>query len=291
VKLFAFGLGYCARYFIAHSQGVFESVAGTVRESGKTDALAGENIEAFVFGPEHEDPAIADRVASADVILVSIPPGISSDPVLARYGHRIAHLPRKQKIIYLSTIGVYGDRRGEWVDETTVPVPGTARGIARLQVEKAWAAIGQESGKAVYILRLAGIYGPGRNVLLDLKAGTARRIAKRGQIFNRIHVEDISRAIRAAALGYEGGGDIFNVNDDAPAPPQDVIAFAAMLMGIEPPPEEPFESADLSPLARSFYSENRRVSNRKMKDRLGVKLAYPTYRVGLEALWEAGEGR
>lgn len=211
--------------------------------------------------------------------------------MLARYGHRIARLSRKQTIIYLSTIGVYGDWRGEWVDETTIPAPCTERSQARLQVERAWAAIGKESGKRVHILRLAGIYGPGRNVLLNLKAGTARRIVKRGQVFNRIHVEDISRAIYAAALTYEGPGDVFNVSDDAPAPPQDVIALAAMLMGIDPPPEQEIESADLTPLARSFYAENRRVSNRKSKERLGVRLAYPTYRVGLEALWEAGEGR
>jgi nucleoside-diphosphate-sugar epimerase len=170
------------------------------------------------------------------------------------------------------------------------PAPSSERSLARLQVEKSWAAIGKESDKRVHILRLAGIYGPGRNVLLNLKAGTAKRVVKRGQVFNRIHVEDIARAIDAA-LAHRGPGDVFNVSDDAPAPPQDVITYAAMLMGIEPPPEQDVEAAGLSPVARSFYAENKRVSNRKLKDELGVKLAFPTYRVGLEALWEAGEGR
>ncbi|MGH6835634.1 MAG: SDR family oxidoreductase [Methylocella sp.] len=290
MNLFAFGLGYCARHFIALSGSSFEAIAGTVRNTAKAEELAGENIETFVFGPEREDAAIAERVVAADVILVSIPPGISADPVLARFGHRIVSLRRQQTIVYLSTIGVYGDARGEWVDEKTIPAPSSERSLARLTVEKSWAAIGTENDKKVYILRLAGIYGPGRNMLLNLKAGTARRIVKRGQVFNRIHVEDICRAIDAA-IAHKGPGGVFNVSDDAPAPPQDVTTYAAMLMGIEPPPEQDIETADLSPMTRSFYAENKRASNRKLKDELGVKLAFPTYRVGLEALWEAGEGR
>jgi nucleoside-diphosphate-sugar epimerase len=290
MNLFVFGLGYCARHFIARSGSTFEAIAGTVRTPAKAEELASENIETFVFGTEDENAAFAERVASADVILVSVPPGVSADPVLARFGHRIANLRRQQTIIYLSTIGVYGDARGEWVDETMTPAPVSERSLARLQVEKSWAAIGTESDKKVYILRLAGIYGPGRNVLLNLKAGIAKRVVKRGQVFNRIHVEDIAQAI-GAALTYKGPGGVFNVSDDAPAPPQDVITYAAMLMGVEPPPVQDIEAASLSPLARSFYAVNKRVSNRKLKDELGVKLAFPTYRVGLEALWEAGEGR
>jgi dTDP-4-dehydrorhamnose reductase len=290
MNLFAFGLGYCARHFIARSGSSFDAIAGTVRAPAKAEELASENIETFLFGPEHEDAGINERVASADVILVSVPPGVSADPVLARFGHRIASLRRPQIIVYLSTIGVYGDTRGDWVDETSIPAPSSERSLARLQAEKSWAAIGKESGKKGFILRLAGIYGPGRNVLANLKAGTAKRVVKRGQVFNRIHVEDISRAIDAAAAS-NGPGDVFNVSDDAPAPPQDVVTFAAMLMGIAPPPEQDVETAGLTPLARSFYAENKRVSNRKLKDALGVKLAFPTYRVGLEALWEAGEGR
>ncbi len=290
MNFFAFGLGYCARYYLAHSGSSYEAAAGTVRGPAKAEELKNEKIETLLFSAEHEDPAIAERLATADVILVSVPPGSSADPVLARFGRRIASSRRKQTIVYLSTIGVYGDRHGEWVDESMTPVPSTERSLLRLQAEKSWAAIGTDPKKKVYILRLAGIYGPGRNALLNLKAGTAKRVVKRGQVFNRIHIEDIRRAIDAA-IAHKGPGDVFNVSDDAPAPPQDVITFAAMLMGVEPPPEQDVESADLSPMTRSFYAENKRASNRKLKDEFGIRLAYPTYRVGLEALWEAGEGR
>ncbi len=290
MKLFAFGLGYCARHYIARSGQSFESIAGTVRDPAKAKELAGQPIETLLFSAEHEDPAIAARIAAADIILVSIPPGVSADPVLARFGHRIASLRRKQTIIYLSTIGVYGDRHGEWVDESMTPAPSSERSLTRLQAEKSWAAISKEPDKKVFILRLAGIYGPGRNALVNLKSGTAKRVVKRGQVFNRIHVEDVARVIDAA-IAHKGEGGVFNVSDDAPSPPQDVITFAAMLMGIEPPPEQDLESADLSPLARSFYAENKRASNRRLNDACGVRLTYTTYRVGLEALWEAGEGR
>jgi dTDP-4-dehydrorhamnose reductase len=289
MKLFAFGVGYCARFFIARSGNSYDAIAGTVRASAKAEEMASGDIETFVFDAEEEDSAIMERVASANIILVSVPPGTSADPVLARFGHRIATLPRQQTIVYLSTVGVYGDRRGDWVDETMTPTPSSERSLARLQAERSWAAIGKANSKKVYILRLAGIYGPGRNAFCSLKAGTARRVVKRGHVSNRIHVEDISRAIDAA-ITHKGQGGIFNVSDDAPAPPQDVIMYAAMLMGVEPPPEQEFETADLTPMARSFYAENKRVSNRKLKDEFGLRLAFPTYRVGLEALWEAGEG-
>lgn len=290
MKLFAFGLGYSALFFISRYGAAYGAIAGTSRTVEKAEELAGAGVESFVFGPEREDPAIAQRLAAADVVLVSIPPGVSVDPVLGRFGHRIAGLRRQQTIIYLSTIGVYGDRGGEWVDESAIPTPSSPRSRARLQAEKSWAAIGKEKDKRVHILRLAGIYGPGRNALVNLRAGTARRIVKADQVFNRIHVEDIGRAI-SAVLADESPGGVWNVSDDAPAPPQDVIAFAALVMGIEPPPEQDFAEADLSPMARSFYSENKRVSNRKLKAALGGDLTYPTFRVGLQALWEAGEGR
>lgn len=290
MRLFVFGLGYCARFFLARSGGKFDAVAATIREPAKAEEWAGKNIETLLFTTGQEDSGIAGHLAAADIILVSVPPGSSADPVLARFGHRIASQPRQQTVVYLSSVGVYGDRRGEWVDETMTPLPCSERSLVRLQAEKSWAALGGGNGKKVFILRLAGIYGPGRNALLSLKAGTARRVVKRGHVTNRIHVEDISRAIEAA-IAHKGGGGIFNVSDDAPAPPQDVIMYASMLMGIDPPPEQDLESADLTPLARSFYAENKRVSNRKLKDEFGMRLTFPTYRVGLEALWEAGEGR
>jgi nucleoside-diphosphate-sugar epimerase len=194
------------------------------------------------------------------------------------------------KIIYLSTIGVYGDRQGEWIDETRVPTPKLPRSVARLRAEKAWQALARDDRKTIQILRLAGIYGPGRNTLIQLKDGTARRVVKEGQVFNRIHVADIATAI-AASLAHQGANDVWSVTDDEPAPPQDVVAYAAKLMGLTPPPEEDFSTAVLSPMARSFYEENKRIANTKIKTELGVTLSYPTYREGLKALWDAGEGR
>jgi len=290
VKLLAFGLGYSAHYFIDHFGSGFTNVAGTVRCTEKAEALARDGIEAFVLAPDHADPAIADRVAEADILLISVPPGPSVDPVLERYGRTILRSSRRQILIYLSTIGVYGDRQGSWVDESTEPAPSTHRSRTRLHAERSWAAIGTEAAKKTHILRLAGIYGPGRNALVNLRHGTARRIVKKDQVFNRVHVEDIGRAI-AAAIAHPGRGRAWNVADDAPAPPQDVVTYAALLMGIEPPPEQDLADADLTPLARSFYAENKRASNRLLKEALGVELAFPTYRVGLDALWQAGEGR
>jgi dTDP-4-dehydrorhamnose reductase len=291
MKLFAFGLGYCALDFIARFGDLFDEIAGTVRTPEKAAALASEKIQTFVFNTDREDPAMAEKMLAADVLLVSIAPGVSVDPVLARFGHRIANQRHPQIIIYLSTIGVYGDWKGEWVDETRPPNPASPRSVTRLHAEKSWAAIGKGVDKTVHILRLAGIYGPGRNALVNLKEGRAHRYVKADQVFNRVHVEDISRAI-AAAIAHVGPGGVWNVSDDAPSPPQDVVAYAAQLMGIEPPPEEDVETAEnLSPMTRSFYSENKRVSNRRLKEELRVDLAFPTYRAGLDALFEAGEGR
>ncbi len=289
MNLFVFGLGYSARHFVARYADAFAAVAGTVRDKDqRRPGIAG--VETLHFSPEGASPAIEERLGSADVILVSVPPGTSVDPVLARFGRRIAAVKRPQKILYLSTIGVYGDQGGAWVDESQVPAPLSERSLVRVQAEKAWAAMGRDRTKAVHVLRLSGIYGPGRNALVNLAEGKARRLVKPGQVFNRIHVEDIARAI-AALVAHEGGNDVWNVTDDEPAPPQDVVAYAADLMGVAPPPDLDFETAELTPMARSFYGENKRVANRKIKEELGLDLAYSTYRDGLSALWADGEGR
>ncbi len=290
MNLFAFGLGYTAQDFLARRGAMFESIAGTVRSYYAAECLENPRIQALVFDSERADPAIPEALAQADVVLVSIPPGVSVDPVLTKFGRQLAAPDRPRTVLYLSTIGVYGDRGGEWVDETRIPMPKHQRSIARLRAEKAWLALAKDGCKTIHILRLAGIYGPQRNALIALREGTARRIVKEGQVFNRIHVADISATL-AALIAYEGGGEIWNVADDEPAPPQDIIAYAAKLMGVAPPPELDLEMAELSVLARSFYDENKRASNRKLKERLGVKLNFPTYREGLAALWEAGEGR
>jgi nucleoside-diphosphate-sugar epimerase len=290
MKLFAFGLGYTAVDFIARHGLVFEQVAGTSRSAEKAAELRSERLATFVFGKDEEDPAIAAALRDSDVLLVSVPPGASADPVLAKFGRLIAAAKQPMKIFYLSTIGVYGDRGGEWVDEERLPQPKGERSKLRLQAEKAWLSLAKDATKTVHILRLSGIYGPGRNALAALKAGSARRIVKQGQVFNRIHVADIS-AVLDILRNYEGGSEIWNLSDDEPAPPQDVVTYAASLLGIEPPPEQSLEEAGLSPLARGFYDENKRASNDKIKQKLGIKLAFPTYREGLNALLEAGEGR
>jgi nucleoside-diphosphate-sugar epimerase len=290
MNLFCFGLGYSAQHFIKAYGEHFETIAGTARSYYAVESLGDPRVEGFMFDAERADPEIAGALAQADVLLVSIPPDTSVEPTLAKFGRVLAQLPQRLRIIYLSTIGVYGDRQGEWVDETRVPVPKQPRSIARLRAEKAWQAMARDARKSIQVLRLAGIYGPGRNALVQLKNGTAQRVIKKDQVFNRIHVADIAAAI-AAALVYEGESDIWNVTDDEPAPPQDVIAYAAKLMGVDPPPEEDFETAPLSAMARSFYEENKRAANGKIKEGLGVTLAYPNYRDGLDALWNAGEGR
>jgi nucleoside-diphosphate-sugar epimerase len=290
MNLFCFGLGYSAQHFIKAYGEHFETIAGTARSYYAVERLGDPRVEGFMFDAERADPEIAAALARADVLLVSIPPDTSVEPTLAKFGRLLAQLPQQVKIIYLSTIGVYGDRHGEWVDETRVPAPKQPRSTSRLRAEKAWQAMARDARKSIQILRLAGIYGPGRNALVQLKNGTAQRVIKPDQVFNRIHVTDISTAI-AAAIAYEGESDIWNVADDEPAPPQDVITYAAKLMGVEPPSEEDFETAPLSAMARSFYEENKRAANGKMKAGLGITLTYPTYRDGLNALWDAGEGR
>ena len=290
MNLFVFGIGYTAGHYLRHHAGPFDAVAGTVRSIGKIEELRDDRIEALRFDPPEADPEIASRLREADVLLVSVQPGRDGDPVLARFGDAIAAAPRLRRIAYLSTIGVYGDHGGAWIDETTRPEPESERGRHRLAVEDQWLALGARSAKQVAVLRLAGIYGPGRNAIEDLRDGSARRIAKPDQVFNRIHVDDIGRAISCALMKDEVGGT-WNIADDEPAPAPDVVVYGARLLGIDPPPLIPFAEADLSPMARSFYGANRRVSNRAMKERLGVTLGYPTYRDGLESLVaSSGEG-
>jgi nucleoside-diphosphate-sugar epimerase len=282
MRLFILGLGYSARHFVRQFGGSFSHIAGTVRDPEKRDDLASIEVHAFSGnGPARET---VELVRNADVLLISIPPGSTGDPALAAFGDVLA--AGRRKVVYLSTIGVYGDHAGSWVDESTPPRTTLDRTRMRVTAEQAWTDATR--GNAA-ILRLAGIYGPGRNALVTLRTGTARRIIKPGQVFNRIHADDIASAIMAA-VNHRGGGT-WNVCDDEPAPPQDVIAYAAKLIGVAPPAEEPFETAEMSAMARSFYASSARVSNAKLKRELGVTLAYPTYRDALDALWREGEGR
>jgi nucleoside-diphosphate-sugar epimerase len=284
MNLFVFGLGYSAGHYARTRRGAYENVAATARSPAKRDALKAEGFEAFVFSPEASDEGIADALARADRLLVSAPPGAAGDPALNVFGDALRAAPHLSAIVYLSTIGVYGDHAGAWIDETTPPHPSNERSALRLAAEEGWRALAREKGIACHVLRLAGIYGPGQSAIDNLRAGGARRIVKKGQVFNRIHVDDIAATIEASFAFPDPRADrVWNVCDDEPAPSQDVIAYAASLMGVEPPPEIDFETAELSPMARSFYSECKRCSNRAMKEELGVSLAHPTYREGLAA--------
>jgi nucleoside-diphosphate-sugar epimerase len=287
VNLFAFGLGYSALHSVRRCRDRFEHVAGTVTSAEKAAALAEEGISTLLFDGTRASPKIVTALAGADSLLVSAPPDERGDPVLRHFAGAIASAPRLAWIGYLSTVGVYGDHDGGWVDEATPPSPLSERSRARLAAENAWLELGLRSGKPVHIFRLAGIYGPGRNALEQLARGTARRIVNPGQVFNRIHVDDIAAAL-AASIARPNGGAIYNLADDEPAPPQDVVGYAARLAGLEPPPEVAFEDARLGPMAASFYAECKRVSNRRIKDELGLRLRHPTYREGLAAIW-AGE--
>jgi nucleoside-diphosphate-sugar epimerase len=288
MKLFIFGLGYSAGFIARRLAAEGIAIAATVRSQNKADLLSGAGYEMHVQGDDR-GADIARALAESDALLISVPPGGGPDPVLALYRDDLMRAPHLRWIGYLSTVGVYGDHKGEWVDETTVPRPSDGRSRHRLEAEDGWLALGAARGTPTQVFRLAGIYGPGRNQLVQLAQGTARRIVKPGQVFNRIHVEDIAQ-VAAASLARPRAGAIYNVADDEPSPPQDVVTFAAALCGLAAPPEIPYDLADLTPMSRSFYSENKRVRNRLLGAELGVALRYPTYREGLTALRAAGEG-
>ncbi|MGU3386518.1 SDR family oxidoreductase [Methylobacterium sp. D53M] len=283
MNLFVFGLGFTGRHFAERARSRLGTVRATVTDPAAADRIAAETGFAMrAFGPEADDPRIAADLADTDVLLVSAPPGEAGDPVLARYADAVA-ASRIRWIGYLSTIGVYGDQGGAWIDETTPATPRSARSKVRVDAEAAWLALGAATGKAVQVFRLSGIYGPGRNPIVKLREGRSQRIVKAGQVFNRIHVDDIATTL-LASIDRPRPGAIYNVTDDEPTAPQTVTEHAAALTGLPLPPEIDFETADLSPMARSFYGENKRVRNRLIRDELGVALAYPTYREGLAAL-------
>ena len=290
VRLFVFGLGYSAGRFAAASRGKAEWIGGTVRGIEKAVAISAEpGIRPYVFDGKSPGVGVAEAVKVATHLVVSIPPGEGGDPVLAHHRGTVLAASGLKWIGYLSTVGVYGDYGGAWVSEATTPHPASERTKRRLATEQAWAELAAERGVPLATFRIAGIYGPGRNAFVNLAEGKAHRIVKAGQVFNRVHVDDIVATLLAAVDGNVAG--IVNLADDEPAPPQDVVAFAAGLMGVDSPPEVPFENADLSPMARSFYGENKRVSNKRLKQELGVTLRYPTYREGLSRMWQGGTWR
>ncbi len=289
-RLFCFGFGYSAAVLAHRLKAQGWRIAGTARTREKVKELAGQGIEAYQFDAPLAHPAAA--LAGTTHILVSTPPNVGGDPALTHHVHDLSALtPRPQWVGYLGTTGVYGDHQGGWVDETTPVASSNERAKRRIAAEHAWLAWGAAVSVPVHIFRLAGIYGPGQNQLVSLREGKARRIIKPGQVFSRIHVEDIATVLEAS-IAKPNAGAIYNVCDDEAAPPQDVIEYAAKLLNIDPPPTEPFEEAarTMSEMALSFYLETRRVKNDRIKQELGVTLRYPTYREGLTALL-AKDGR
>ncbi|RUM27382.1 SDR family oxidoreductase [Rhizobium vallis] len=277
-----FGCGYSGTAIANAFAGDGVRVSGTTRSAEKMETLSRNGIEAFLFDGETLEDGLREALADVTHLVQSIAPG-KADPLLRLLGEDGASLPpRLEWIGYLSTVGVYGDHKGAWINEETPCVPVSGRSKERLEAEDGWLAAGEKRGVPAAVLRLSGIYGPGRNAFCNLEKGTARRLIKKDQVFNRIRVEDIGAATRFLSENHLGG--IYNVTDDRPGPPQDVIVEAARLMGVEPPPEQAFETAELTPMARSFYGENKRVSNAKLKA-AGFEFSFPNYPMSLAQLW------
>jgi nucleoside-diphosphate-sugar epimerase len=282
--LLSFGHGYTAAALAGRLAPGWQ-VIGTTRRPEKAERLRSAGIETLVWPGDDLRPAL-DR---ATHILLSIAPDEAGDPVLAAHAEDLARAaPHLRWVGYLSTTGVYGDHDGEWVDEATPLTPSTARGRFRKLAEEQWQALAAKAGLPLHIFRLAGIYGPGRGPFEKVRNGTARRIVKENQYFSRIHVDDIATVL-LASIARPDPGAIYNLADDDPSPPEDVLAEAAHLLGLPLPPEESFEEAQMTPLARSFYAESKRVRNDRIKAALGVTLAYPDYHAGLRALMAGGE--
>jgi nucleoside-diphosphate-sugar epimerase len=289
MNLFILGLGYSATFLARRKLAEGWRVSGTVRSPEKAKALRAEGIEACTFDARAGDfGTAASALHEAEALLVSIPPAGENDPLPETLSRPIAEARGLRWIGYLSTIGVYGDHGGAWVDETTLCRPSSARSRARLAAEASWSRLGTQARIPVIRFRLPGIYGPGRNALVAIRERKARRIIKPGQIFNRVHVEDIATAL-GLSLKKDIASAVYNLTDDEPSPPQDVVAFAAGLLGFAPPPEVSFDDAKLSPMAASFYAENKRVRNDLIKHRLAFAPAFPSYREGLRELLRQGE--
>ena len=279
--LFTFGHGYSASALARLLSPLGWQLFGTTRNADTLDDIAAQGVTPILWPDSDPRPALAQ----ATHLLHSAAPDESGDPVIAEFGSDMAQLaPNLEWVGYLSTTGVYGDHQGGWVDENTPLTPSTKRGHHRVLAERQW----QETGLPLHIFRLAGIYGPGRGPFAKVRRGTARRIVKPGQVFSRIHVDDIAQTV-LASINRPDPGAIYNVCDDDPAPPQDVLSHAAALLGVSLPPEEDYATAEMTPMARSFYAESKRVRNERIKRELGVSLLYPSYRDGLPALMQAGD--
>ncbi len=280
-QLFCFGLGYTAVALGRRLAAQGWVIRGTCRTAEKAETLREADFAVELFDRDHRLPR--EALDGVTHLLASIPPDPVGDPVIEALGRDSAALGGISWVGYLSTTGVYGDRGGAWVDESAELLPTGERGGRRVAAETAWLDLWRHRAVPVHIFRLAGIYGPGRSAIDPLRAGTAKRIDKKGQVFSRIHVDDLA-GVLIASMARPRAGAIYNVCDDDPAAPEAVVAHAAGLLGLPVPPLVPLEAAALSPMARSFYDDNKRVSNRLIKSELGVTLRYPDYRAGLAAI-------
>ena len=280
MRMLVLGHGYSAGFLTPLLLAEGWQVSGTTR--GDTARVAALGATPLLW--PGEEAAIAGEIARADAILISAGPEDGRDPALAAFGAEIA---RARWLGYLSTTGVYRDHGGGWIDEGTPLAPATRRGRERVAAEEGWQALAAAHELPLHVFRLAGIYGPGRGPFAKVRAGTARRIVKPGQVFSRIHAEDLAQAL-LASIRSPSPGAVYNLCDDDPAPPEEVIAHAAELLGLPLPPAEDFATAEMTPMARSFYAESKRVSNARIKRELGIRLKYPDYRSGLAALLAEG---
>lgn len=284
MNLLIFGAGYSGKAIATAFREAGHDVAGTTRSPEKAEQLEKAGIRPLIYDGAELTSELEQALSQATHLVQSVSPGPEGDALPGLLRPRLSSLaPNLRWVAYLSTVGVYGDHKGEWVTEETPCRPEAARGAERLVAEQDWLDLGADAGFPVSVLRLSGIYGPGRNTFMNLVQGTARRLIKPGQVFNRIRVEDIGRA--ALHLAQKELGGIYNVTDDEPCPPQDVVTEAARLLGVEPPPEQDFATAELSPMARSFYGKNQRVSNEKLKA-TGFQFLFPEYRSSLANLAE-----
>ncbi len=287
MRLFIIGLGYTARFFIQEYAHLFEQISATVRTSEKQQQYHTADRAVYCFDPPDYDRTLLLRLTQATHLLVSAPPSEVGDCSLPLLQALMLSNNQLQQIIYLSTTGIYGDCAGEWVDESAIPRPQTQQSHNRLKAEQQWIDFAQQHKCHLDIMRLAGIYGPGRSVIDRIKSGQAQCIIKKNQVFNRIHVQDIAGVLAAVCRyrpAHYSAPEVFNLADDLPAAGQDVIRYAAHCLRLAPPPDIRLEDAVLSPMGLSFYSENKRVNNQKIKQILGYTLRYPDYKVGLDAL-------
>lgn len=280
MNIFCLGFGTSAQRF-ATLFGEDYFIAGSVRSEAKAADLQRQGFQASVFDGITMTPNCAQALAQADALLISVPPGEHGDDS-APAEKILTQYKKLRTVIYLSTVGVYGDRDGAWVSEKDPATPMQPRSIRRLQAEENWQNIARLCSATSITLRLSGIYGPEQNAIAQMRSGMARRVIKPGQVFNRIHVDDIARVVNAVLQNPRDA--IYNVSDNEPAPPQDVITYAAKLLDMEPPPEVDWLHAGLSPMALSFYEENKRISNALIRSTFGDDiLNYPTYREGLKS--------